>query len=72
MGAVFASVHHADVITHRTGEPYATLVLTGAVTVIEVALIISIMLTGHGSPTLARDTVFSVVTVVSTAWLASA
>lgn len=64
MGAVFASVHHADVIAHRTGEPYGTLVLTVAVTVIEVALILSIMLTGDGSPTLARDTVFSVVMVV--------
>ena len=64
MAAVFASVHHADVIAHRTGEPYGTLVLTVAVTVIEVALILSIMLTGDGSPTLARDTVFSVVMVV--------
>jgi Ca2+:H+ antiporter len=64
MGAVFASVHHADVIAHRTGEPYGTLVLTVAVTVIEVALILSIMLAGDGSPTLARDTVFSVVMVV--------
>jgi Ca2+:H+ antiporter len=64
MGAVFASVHHADVIAHRTGEPYGTLVLTVAVTVIEVALILSIMLTGDGSPTLARDTVFSVVMIV--------
>ena len=46
---VFACVHHADVIAHRTGEPYGTLVLTIAVTVIEVALILSIMLAGDGS-----------------------
>jgi Ca2+:H+ antiporter len=62
--AVFASVHHADVIAHRTGEPYGTLVLTAAVTVIEVALILSVMLAGDGSATLARDTVLAVVMVV--------
>ena len=62
--AVFAAIHHADVIAHRTGEPYGTLVLTVAVTVIEVALIVSIMVAGDGSPTLARDTVFAVVMVV--------
>ena len=39
-GAVFAAVYHAEIIAHRTGEPYGTLVLTIAVTVIEVALII--------------------------------
>ena len=61
---VFASVHHADVIAHRTGEPYGTLVLTVAVTVIEVALILSIMLAGDGSPSLARETVFAVIMVV--------
>ncbi len=64
VGGVFAAVHHADVIAHRTGEPYGTLVLTVAVTVIEVALILSIMLAGDGSPTLARDTVFAVVMLV--------
>ncbi|MDP1751231.1 MAG: ionic transporter y4hA, partial [Reyranella sp.] len=62
--AVFSSVHHADVIAHRLGEPYGTLVLTVAVTVIELALILSIMLTGEGEPTLARETVFSVIMVV--------
>ncbi len=64
MAVVFASVHHADVIAHRTGEPYGTLVLTVAVTVIEVALILSIMLAGDGRAGLARETVFSVIMVV--------
>ena len=64
MGVVFACVFHADVIAHRTGEPYGTLVLTVAVTVIEVALILSIMLAGEGKPTLARETVFSVIMIV--------
>ena len=64
MAVVFAAVYHADVIAHRTGEPYGTLVLTVAVTVIEVALILSIMLAGKGRPELARETVFSVIMVV--------
>lgn len=64
-GTVFAAVHHADVIAHRTGEPYGTLVLTSAVTIIEVALIASVMLAdADGSPTLARDTMFAVVMIV--------
>jgi len=64
LGAVFAAVHHADVIAHRVGEPFGTLVLTLAVTVIEVALIESIVLTPGSSPALARDTVFAVIMVV--------
>jgi Ca2+:H+ antiporter len=64
LGAIFASVHHADVVAHRVGEPYGTLVLTLAVTIIEVALIESIVLTPNSSPALARDTVFAVIMVV--------
>ena len=64
MGTVFAAVHHAEVVAHRTGEPYGTLILTAAVTVIEVALIASIMLSSDSSPTLARDTVFAVAMIV--------
>jgi Ca2+:H+ antiporter len=64
-GTVFAAVHHAEVIAHRVGEPYGTLVLTLSVTIIEVAMIASIMLGGEkGVPTLARDTVFAVVMIV--------
>src|SRR3974390_3042815 len=64
LGAIFAAVHHADVIAHRLGEPFGTLVLTLAVTVIEVALIESIVLTPNSSPALARDTVFAVIMIV--------
>ena len=64
LGAIFASVHHADVVAYRVGEPYGTLVLTLAVTIIEVALIESIVLTPNSSPALARDTVFAVIMVV--------
>lgn len=64
LAVVFSAVHHADVIAHRTGEPYGTLVLTVAVTVIEVALILSIMLAGKGQPGLARETVYAVIMLV--------
>jgi len=64
VGAVFAAVHHAEAVAAYTGEPYGTLILTIAVTVIELALIVSVMLTGKGSPELARDTVYAVVMIV--------
>jgi Ca2+:H+ antiporter len=64
LGAIFAAVHHADVIACRLGEPGGTLVLTLAVTVIEVALIESVVLEHDSSPGLARDTVFSAVMIV--------
>jgi Ca2+:H+ antiporter len=63
-GTVFAAVHHAEVIAERIGEPYGTLLLTLAVTIIEVALIETIMLGEKPVPTLARDTVFAVVMIV--------
>src|SRR3989442_10689006 len=63
-GTVFAAVHHAEVIAERIGEPYGTLLLTLAVTVIEVALITTIMLGDKPAPELARDTVFAVVMIV--------
>jgi Ca2+:H+ antiporter len=63
-GTVFAAVHHAEVIAHKIGEPFGTLLLTLAVTIIEVALIASIMLGDKSVPTLARDTVFAVVMIV--------
>src|SRR6201995_3862316 len=63
-GTVFAAVHHAEIIAHRIGEPYGTLLLTLAVTIIEVALITTIMLGDKPAPALARDTVFAVVMIV--------
>jgi Ca2+:H+ antiporter len=63
-GTVFAAVHHAEVIAHRIGEPFGTLLLTLSVTVIEVALIATIMLGDQAAPALARDTVFAVVMIV--------
>ncbi|MCD0481068.1 ionic transporter y4hA [Streptacidiphilus sp. ASG 303] len=63
-GAVLAAVHHAEVVAHRVGEPFGSLVLAVAVTVIEVALIVTLMADGGGkSATLARDTVFAAVMI---------
>ena len=70
--SVLAAVHHAEVVAHRVGEPYGTLVLAAAVTVIEVALIVSLMLAdlqpgaaaGRATAALARDTVFAAIMIV--------
>src|SRR5262249_11617511 len=65
IGTVFAAVYHAEVVAHRTGEPFGTLVLALAVTVIEVALIVSVMIAAPAEKAgLARDTVFAVVMIV--------
>jgi Ca2+:H+ antiporter len=65
MGAVLAAVHHAEVVAHRVGEPFGTLVLALAVTTIEVALIVSLMLSGGPEKAvLARDTVFSALMII--------
>ena len=62
---VLSSVHQAEKIAHHLGEPFGALVLAVSVTIIEVALIISMMLTGKpGSDLVARDTVFSAVMIV--------
>ena len=62
VGAVLAAVHHAEVVAHRVGDPLGSLILAVAVTVIEVALIVTLMVGDpvHGA-TLARDTVFAAV-----------
>jgi Ca2+:H+ antiporter len=63
--AVLAAVHHAEVIALRVGEPFGTLVLALAVTVIELALIVSMMLSGDpAANVLARDTVFATVMII--------
>jgi Ca2+:H+ antiporter len=65
ISAVFAAVYHAEVIAHRVGEPFGSLVLAIAVTIIEVALIVSVMITGGPETSaLARDTVFAAVMIV--------
>lgn len=66
VAAVFAAVYHAEEAAHQTGEPFGTLILTIAVTIIELALIISLLLTGKASPTLVRDTVYAVIMIITT------
>lgn len=64
IGAVLAAVHHAEVVAHRVGEPFGSLVLATAVTVIELALIIALMASGgHDAETLARDTALAAVMI---------
>jgi len=65
IATVFAAVYHAEVVAHYTGEPFGTLVLAVAVTIIEVALIVSVMIAAPAEKMgLARDTVFAAVMIV--------
>jgi len=67
IASVLAAVHHAEVVAHRVGEPFGTLILALAITIIEVALIVSIMLSGGPEiAMLARDTVFAAVMILLT------
>lgn len=59
-------VGHADRVAERIGQPYGTLILTAAVMTIELSLVASTMLTGESNPTLARDSMFSVVMITLT------
>ncbi|MDA3616066.1 calcium:proton antiporter [Polluticaenibacter yanchengensis] len=68
ISVVLSAVFHAEVVAHKVGEPYGTLILALAVTIIEVSLIVSIMFTeaGAGPSTLARDTVFAAIMIILT------
>jgi len=58
--SVMSAVHHSEIIAHRVGEPYGTIILAVAVTIIEVSIIVSLMVSGGSeASSLARDTVFS-------------
>ena len=64
MGAVVSAVHHAEVVAHKVGEPFGSLLLAVAVTIIEVGLIVTLMVTSTGDTSgLARDTVFAAVMI---------
>ncbi|WP_293765788.1 ionic transporter y4hA [uncultured Aquitalea sp.] len=65
LAGVVAAVHHAEVVAHRVGEPFGTLVLAGAITAIEVALIVTLMVSGgEATSALARDTIFATVMII--------
>lgn len=62
---VLSAVHHAEVVAHKVGEPYGTIILAVAVTVLEASIIVSLMLTGGvGADTYARDTLFAAVMII--------
>ncbi|MFJ4651416.1 calcium:proton antiporter [Nocardia sp. NPDC088792] len=64
VGAVLAAVHHAETVAHRVGEPFGSLILAVAVTIIEVGLIVTLMISsGEKAASLARDTVFAAVMI---------
>jgi Ca2+:H+ antiporter len=64
-GSVLAAVHHAEVIAHKVGEPFGSLILAAAVTVIEVGMIVTLMISSpEESSTLARDTVFAAIMII--------
>ena len=67
--AAIAIVRHAEVLAHRLGEPAGTLLLTLAITGLEVAMVAFVMSTGVAKPMLARDTMFAVVMLVLNGFL---
>jgi Ca2+:H+ antiporter len=65
VACALSAVYHAEVVAHRLGEPYGTLLLAVAITIIEVALILSLMFAGgHATDALARDAVFASVMII--------
>lgn len=65
VASVVCAVHHAEVVAHRVGEPFGTLVLALAITIIEVALVLSVMLAGgENAAAVARDTVYAAVMII--------
>ncbi|HEY1418977.1 MAG TPA: hypothetical protein VGF41_13800 [Myxococcaceae bacterium] len=65
IGSVMAAVHHAEVVAHRVGEPFGTLILAVAVTVIEASLILSMMFAGgEHTAVLPRDTLYAAVMII--------
>ncbi|WP_075181624.1 sodium-potassium/proton antiporter ChaA [Pantoea sp. 1.19] len=66
LSSAFSVVRHADVLAHRLGEPYGSLILSLSVVILEVSLISALMATGDAAPALMRDTLYSIVMIVTT------
>ncbi len=65
IAGVLSAVHHAEVVAHRVGEPYGTIILAISVTLLEASIIVSLMLAGGaGAETYARDTLFAAVMLI--------
>jgi len=65
LSSAFSVVRHADVLAHRLGEPYGSLILSLSVVILEVSLISALMATGSAAPALMRDTLYSIIMIVS-------
>ncbi|PIJ49969.1 sodium-potassium/proton antiporter ChaA [Erwinia sp. OLTSP20] len=65
LSSAFSVVRHADVLAHRLGEPYGSLILSLSVVILEVSLISALMATGDAAPALMRDTLFSIIMIVT-------
>ncbi|MCQ1554354.1 sodium-potassium/proton antiporter ChaA [Escherichia coli] len=65
LNSAFSVVRHADVLAHRLGEPYGSLILSLSVVILEVSLISALMATGDAAPTLMRDTLYSIIMIVT-------
>ncbi|PWC12831.1 sodium-potassium/proton antiporter ChaA [Brenneria roseae subsp. americana] len=63
--SAFSVVRHADVLAHRLGEPYGSLILSLSVVILEVSLISALMATGDAGPNLMRDTLYSIIVIVT-------
>lgn len=66
LASAFSVVRHADVLAHRLGEPYGSLILSLSVVILEVSLISALMATGSAAPALMRDTLYSIIMIVTT------
>lgn len=65
IATVIVAVHHAEVVAHRVGEPFGTLILALAVTAIETALILSMMIEGGSAmAALPRDSIYAAVMII--------
>lgn len=66
VATVFVAVHHAEVVALKVGEPFGSLILAVAVTVIEVGMIVVLVLENPDkTQNLARDTVFAAVMITT-------
>ncbi|MEN2433922.1 ionic transporter y4hA [Weeksellaceae bacterium A-14] len=65
ISSVLSAVHHAEVVAHRVGEPFGTIILAICITILEVSLIISLMIAGgEKAMTYPRDTIFAAIMLI--------
>lgn len=63
LSAIFRVTHHADELAEMLGEPYGTLILTLSATIIEVAIMITVLSHSNNNPTFVRDTIAATVMI---------